>query len=381
MTTLQDIMGLITKRKIKTPKDNDYIISAAYTDTQERLKPQPKMEANLLSIGAIKNYILSSIPIGGSQTLAQTLVIGNNTGGTDILLNSTDAIQLENGSSVEKGTYDFGADGGVSRICGVGYEDMWQSGIRHVFDSNGLIRHSTNCFEIIPDNTFDNSKRFKFGSLWTLDDGTTYRCLDDSLGAAIWELYSSPIPKYKVFTAILSQDGSNNWVNQTSGTFTKGVTYTFDTYLGIDDFSNIGGPPAAPYGTWDGYSFIATGTTPLVYTNSSSIDHNTGAPVVSILENTIGRIWFTYNAEGIYRCYSDNLFEPDKTTVFISDTINKDNPTDRLQLRVLCAPDKQNQPTYLNIFSGTVGLVYEDNVISDNGALRYGVSFEIRVYN
>ena len=192
MTTLQDIMGLITKRKIKTPKDSDYIISAAYTDTQERLKPQPKMEASLLSIGAIKNYILSNIPIGGSQTLAQTLVIGNNTGGTDILLNSTDAIQLENGSSVEKGTYDFGADGGVSRICGVGFEDMWQSGIRHVFDSNGLIRHSTNCFEIIPDNTFDNSKRFKFGSLWTLDDGTTYRCIDDAVGAAIWELYSSP---------------------------------------------------------------------------------------------------------------------------------------------------------------------------------------------
>ena len=61
MTTLQDIMGLITKRKIKTPSDNDYIISAAYTDTQERLKPQPKMEANLLSLGAIKNHIVSSI--------------------------------------------------------------------------------------------------------------------------------------------------------------------------------------------------------------------------------------------------------------------------------------------------------------------------------
>jgi hypothetical protein len=57
MTTLQDIMGLITKRKIKTPTDNDYIISAAYTDIYERLKPQPKMEPNLLSLGAIKAYI------------------------------------------------------------------------------------------------------------------------------------------------------------------------------------------------------------------------------------------------------------------------------------------------------------------------------------
>ncbi len=61
MNILQDILGLITKRKIKTPSDNDYIVSAAYTDTQERLKPQPKMEANLLNIGALKKYILSSI--------------------------------------------------------------------------------------------------------------------------------------------------------------------------------------------------------------------------------------------------------------------------------------------------------------------------------
>jgi hypothetical protein len=61
MTTLQDIMGLITKRKIKTPSDNDYIISAAYTDTQERLKPQPKMEASLLSLNGIKKYVLASI--------------------------------------------------------------------------------------------------------------------------------------------------------------------------------------------------------------------------------------------------------------------------------------------------------------------------------
>jgi hypothetical protein len=61
MTTLQDIMGLITKRKIKTPSDSDYIISAAYTNVQETLKPQPKMEASLLSLAGIKSYVLASI--------------------------------------------------------------------------------------------------------------------------------------------------------------------------------------------------------------------------------------------------------------------------------------------------------------------------------
>ena len=56
-STLQDIMGMIAKRKVKVPTDKDYIVAAAYTDTQEVLKPQPKMEASLINIGALKKYI------------------------------------------------------------------------------------------------------------------------------------------------------------------------------------------------------------------------------------------------------------------------------------------------------------------------------------
>ena len=99
-------------------------------------------------------------------------------------------IFFDNGSALREGTYDFGGDGGISRICSVDYEDMWQAGIRHVFDNNGLIRHSTNCFDVIPDSSFDNTLRFKIDSLWTLDNGTTYKCTDASTGAAVWELYT-----------------------------------------------------------------------------------------------------------------------------------------------------------------------------------------------
>ena len=67
---------------------------------------------------------------------------------------------------------------------------MWQSGFRHVFDQSGFIRHSTNCFDVIPDSSFDNTLRFKIDSLWTLDNGTTYKCTDASTGAAVWEIYS-----------------------------------------------------------------------------------------------------------------------------------------------------------------------------------------------
>ena len=142
---------------------------------------------------------------GGTQTLAQTLDLGNTTGGTDILLNNDDAIQLENNSSIRKGTYDFGQNGGVSRICGVDYEDMWQGGIRHVFDQNGFIRNSTNGFNSAPNFSFDASLRFKVGSFWTLDDGTTYICTDATVGAAVWELYNV-IPTN---TSDLTNDGED----------------------------------------------------------------------------------------------------------------------------------------------------------------------------
>ena len=49
--------------------------------------------------------------------------------------------------------------GGISRICSIGYEDMWQAGIRYVFGNSGTIREATNCFNYIPDSTFDVNKR------------------------------------------------------------------------------------------------------------------------------------------------------------------------------------------------------------------------------
>jgi hypothetical protein len=253
---------------------------------------------------------LCNSPGGGSQTLAQTLVFGNETGGRNILVNDADAIELENTSSLKKGTYNFGGNGGISRICSNQYEDMWQNGFRHVFDQSGFIRHSTNCFNVVPDSSFDDTLRFAVGSLWTLDDGTTYKCIDNTTGAAVWELYSSP-PKYKVFTALLSQTGSDSPQTLSSGAVTKGVTYRIDG--GNDgDFSNVGAPSND-----DSTSFIAINNeTPNSY-GSCALLYDTGAPTVIVLENTIGNIWFEYRSVGEYRIYSNNLFIEDKTAVDI----------------------------------------------------------------
>jgi len=245
--------------------------------------------------------------VSGSQTLTQTLVIGNNTGGNDILLNSTDAIQLENNSSLRKGTYDFGQGGGVSRICGVDYEDMWQGGIRHVFDSNGFIRNSTNCFNIIPNSSFDDTLRFKIGSFWTLDDGTTYECTDATTGAAVWQLYSTP-PKYKVFTASLTQSGGDN-PNVSYGDETLEVGRTYE--ITVDTVVNM-----IPYGAPNnniGTKFICNQQVNVWGQPSNIINVNLGAPVATVLENTIGNIWFTYNDTGLYDVNSSSLFPSNKT--------------------------------------------------------------------
>lgn len=161
---------------------------------------------------------------GSNQTLAETLIYGNQTGGTNILLNDTDSILLENGSYLKKGTYDFGANGGISLICGVGFENMWQGGIRHVFDNNGFIRHSTNCFNIIPDANFDITLRFKTGSIWTLDDLTNYICIEATEGDAKWELYKE-IPSSADF---VPYTGATQDVNiNTNDLYTKKV-FLFD---------------------------------------------------------------------------------------------------------------------------------------------------------
>ena len=237
---------------------------------------------------------------GGSQTLAQTLDLGNNTGGNDILLNNADSLLLENTSSLKKGTYDFGGAGGLSRICSNNYEDMWQNGFRHVFDQSGFIRNSTNCFNVIPDNTFDETLRFKFGSIWTLDDGTNYICTDATEGAAVWQLYNviptqtSDLINNSDFVVdgdyvhtennytdtektklALIEDGATN-VTKTSDLINDGDN-GISHFISLEDLpSNIVFYPTNVASDIGGYVKIVTSITDPSY-NTTAVDISTGA--------------------------------------------------------------------------------------------------------
>ena len=131
------------------------------------------------------------------------------------------------------------------------------------------------------------------------------------------ELIQSFIPKptYKVYTALLTQSGGDNIQSLAgSGSLVVGVTYMIDDDGGSGwDFTNVGAPNNN-IGTF----FVATGTTPNSWGFNGYLIYNTGAPVATVLENTIGNIWFTYYDVGNYIVNSDGLFTLNKTISFIT---------------------------------------------------------------
>ena len=122
---------------------------------------------------------------------------------------------------------------------------------------------------------------------------------------------------YKVYTALLNQSGGDDGITITSGELVIGVTYKIKDSGG--DWVNVG----APNNDVETY-FVATGTTPNNW-GVGSLLYNTGAPVATVLENTIGNIWFTYSTEGLYFIESDGLFYPaNKSCVAHSGTTSDD---------------------------------------------------------
>jgi len=124
---------------------------------------------------------------------------------------------------------------------------------------------------------------------------------------------SNTIKPYKVFTALSTQSGgsSNEEVDGDGGSIVKGVTYYVNA--NPDNFDlTIYGAPNNNEGTY----FIANQDAALPYTYTLQLYYNTGTPIVNILENTIGNIWFVYDSKGRYMAISDGLFIDHKTAKF-----------------------------------------------------------------
>ena len=127
----------------------------------------------------------------------------------------------------------------------------------------------------------------------------------------------APEPNYKVYTALVSQSGGDDVRYISSDDpqpFIIGTTYVITFNDNTGDFTNVGAPNNN-VGTF----FVATGTTPTNWGTAGDVElsYNNGAPIVTVLENTIGDIWFTYAGVGNYDVNSSSLFTNNKTTLFI----------------------------------------------------------------
>ena len=180
----------------------------------------------------------------------------------------------------------------------------------------------------------------------------------------------SPTPTYKVFTALLTQSGGDSPnTAYGDGTFYKGVTYTIVSNPLNEDATFYGAP-----NNNDGTSFICNQTISPGQSGSFEFSFNDGAPVATVLENTIGNIWFNvglYNAfDGIYGIMSDNLFTENKTTSEIEAFYN--NEADGVAIPII----NYSLSNYLEIVS-RVG----DSPHREIGTGGAPTKMEIRVYN
>lgn len=171
----------------------------------------------------------------------------------------------------------------------------------------------------------------------------------------------APVAPYKVFTALLTQSGGDDYLSQSSGDLTIGVTYQIiegGSSSGID-FTNVG----APNNNFDTY-FVATGTTPNSY-GGAILGYNTGAPVTTVLENTIGNVWFTYDGVGAYSLNIQNQFDTVKTYYQFSKTTSA----------VFIGANFEDIGNYkLDIYS-------RDSSNEGIDSILFNTPIEIRVYN
>jgi hypothetical protein len=171
---------------------------------------------------------------------------------------------------------------------------------------------------------------------------------------------------YKVYTALLTQSGGDvpqKAGNKDNGSLVVGVTYEISNYEAGDDFTNVGAPSNA-----NGVKFVATGTTAENWSGATELNYNNGAPIVKVLENTIGNVWFTYDGVGNYKGYSNGLFDFDKTILMTKAAQFMEDPTSLYNITI---DGPSNNIIYINN--------YFNYVLSDS--FFTSMPIEIRVYN
>lgn len=178
---------------------------------------------------------------------------------------------------------------------------------------------------------------------------------------------TSTVRPYNVFTALLTQSGGDNpdTTSGAGGTLDIGYTYLIIANPDNYDLTLYGAPNNLP-GTY----FICTNYVyALPYTNSLQIGVNYGAPVATVLENTIGDIWFAYNDMGLYSARSNDLFSLNKTICSLSSSLFGGSADFNSNLIFYSSVGSNNEISIISSSGGT----YTNDQLSNT-------PIEIRVY-
>lgn len=156
-----------------------------------------------------------------------------------------------------------------------------------------------------------------------------------------------------MYTALLTVEAV---ISTTSGTLEVGKTYVIDTLEVGDDFSNVG------YVS-EGTPFVATGTTPTTWTNSTEVINNTdSAPTITELYNSTGETitWEYSYGNGYIGTFSSGILLANTTVILTGNGGNSNTAPTRFY---------RNSTTEIftkNIHLSTVGTVW---------------SIEVKIYN
>lgn len=165
-------------------KPNNFPVRASLDGTEELYT-----QTNDVS----EKFTLDDVKAFSSQNLSDVLINGNSSGTNDIVFDASQGLMFNNGSLFREGTTDagFGGAKGVAQICSIGYELKWEAGRLYVMEQGGVqIRQSLYNQTNTPGSNDDDTKGYIVGSLWTLDNGVTYICTDNTSGFAVWSIYS-----------------------------------------------------------------------------------------------------------------------------------------------------------------------------------------------
>lgn len=166
---------------------------------------------------------------------------------------------------------------------------------------------------------------------------------------------------YIVYTALVSQVGADTEDSLNTGNLTIGRTYRINQNSPGMDFTNVGAPDNNL-----NTSFVATGQVPNSWGTGAdfTLAYSAGVPIVKVLENTIGNVYWTYVSEGVYRANLVDSFPLTRTYCPGVTIINEGR--DGLK-SITLNPDREN------------GNYVEIRTFNANGLLDY-TPIEIRVY-